>query len=69
MLKKWRHRKRCKTLAEICGEPVMKQYLEQCAGLDPGHIGDTPLISAGCIRLLYCQLSPLQHLDAEWGQV
>ena len=45
MLKKWRHRKRCKSLAEICGEPVMKQYLEQCGRLDPGHIGDTPLIS------------------------
>ena len=45
MLKKWRHRKRCRTLAGSCEDPVMSKYLEQCARLDPGNIADTPLIS------------------------
>jgi DNA polymerase-3 subunit epsilon len=68
MLKKWRHRKRCKNLAGNCVEPVMKQYLEQCARLDPGHIADTALISVD-LELTGLNPDSDQIISIGWTQV
>ena len=68
MLQRWRHRKRCRTLAGICDDAVMSQYLEQCARLDPGNIADTPLIS---VDLELTGLDPAsdQIISIGWTQV
>lgn len=46
MLQRWRHRRRCRRLANACRQPVLRSYLESCAGLDIGRIDQTPLIAA-----------------------
>ena len=68
MLKKWRHRKRCKALAGSCDEPVMSDYLAQCANLDPGHIADTPLISVD-LELTGLDPDTDQIISIGWTQV
>lgn len=60
MLKKWRHRKKCKNLASSCDEPVMVNYLEQCAEMSPGRIDSTPLIAADL---------ELTGLEPAWDQI
>jgi len=45
MLRRWRHRKRCASLAGKCTDPGLKRYLEASAKLDIDHIGNTPIIS------------------------
>lgn len=45
MLQRWRHGRRCHTLAKDCREPVLGAYLEACGSLDIDHIENTPLIS------------------------
>jgi DNA polymerase-3 subunit epsilon len=45
MFKRWRHKKRCCSLARQCSQPVLKQYLEDCAGLQVNDIQNTSLIS------------------------
>ena len=68
MLKKWRHRKRCRALAGTCEEPVMSQYLEQCARLDPGNIANTPLISVD-LELTGLDPDTDQIISIGWTQV
>lgn len=68
MLKRWRHRKRCRALAGGCEEPVMSQYLEQCAKLVPGHIADTPLISVD-LELTGLDPDADQIISIGWTQV
>ena len=46
MLKRWRHKKRCRNLASQCSQPVLKHYLEESAGLEIKDIQSTPLIAA-----------------------
>lgn len=46
MLQRWRHGRRCRKLAKSCSEPVLRDYLEACAELAVGHLGNTPLIAA-----------------------
>ena len=45
MFRRWRHKKRCRSLAAQCSQPVLKRYLQDCAGLEINNIGNTPLIS------------------------
>jgi DNA polymerase-3 subunit epsilon len=45
MLSRWRHKKRCSSLAGKCINPALKRYLEACGGLDTGNIVNTPIIS------------------------
>lgn len=45
MLRRWRFRKRCRSLAEGCREPSLAAYLSGCAELRPGDIADTPMIA------------------------
>ncbi len=45
MFRRWCHKKRCHRLATQCSQPVLKRYLEECAGIEINDIGDTPLIS------------------------
>ena len=68
MLKRWRHRKRCRALAGGCEKPVMSQYLEQCAKLVPGHIADTPLISVD-LELTGLDPDVDQIISIGWTQV
>ena len=46
MLRRWRHKKRCRNLASQCSQPVLKHYLEESAGLEIKDIHNTPLIAA-----------------------
>lgn len=46
MLRRWRHKKRCRNLASQCSQPLLKHYLEECAGLEINDIENTSLISA-----------------------
>jgi DNA polymerase-3 subunit epsilon len=47
MFRKWRYRRRCRTLAESSSQPVLARYLEgACAGLEAGDIRNVPLIAA-----------------------
>ena len=46
MLRRWRHKKRCRSLVSQCSQPVLKRYLEECTGLEVNDIQNTPLISA-----------------------
>jgi DNA polymerase-3 subunit epsilon len=46
MLRRWRHKKRCRNLASQCSQPMLKHYLEECAGLEINDIENTSLISA-----------------------
>jgi len=46
MLRRWRHKKRCRSLASQCSQPVLKHYLEESIGREINDIQDTPLISA-----------------------
>ena len=45
MFRRWRHKKRCHSLASQCRQPVLKRYLEECACPEVSHIRNTPLIS------------------------
>lgn len=45
MFRRWRHRKRCASLAGKCANSGLKRYLEACAELDIDHIENTPIIS------------------------
>lgn len=45
MLQRWHHGRRCRKLAQVCGVPQLRQYLESCSRLSPGHIANTPLIA------------------------
>ena len=46
MFRRWRHKKRCASLAGGCSQPVLKHYLEACAKLSIDDIQNTPLIAA-----------------------
>jgi DNA polymerase-3 subunit epsilon len=46
LLKRWRHKKLCRNLASKCSQPVLKHYLDECAGLEINDVQNTPLISA-----------------------
>lgn len=46
MLRRWRHKKRCASLAGRSRQPTLKNYLEICANLDIDTIANTPLIAA-----------------------
>jgi DNA polymerase-3 subunit epsilon len=45
LFRRWRHRKRCRSLAEQCSQGVLKRYLEDCAKLEIHDSQRTPLIS------------------------
>ncbi len=68
MLKRWRHRKRCRALSGTCDEAVMLHYLDECARLDPGHIADTPLISVD-LELTGLDPDTDQIISIGWTQV
>ena len=46
MLRRWRHKKRCRSLVSQCSQAVLKRYLEDCASLEIDDIQSTSLISA-----------------------
>lgn len=46
MLRRWRHKNRCGSLAGQCTQPALKRYLEGCASLEINDLPHTPLISA-----------------------
>ena len=46
MLRRWRHKNRCGSLASQCSQPALKRYLEECASLEINDLQHTPLISA-----------------------
>jgi len=46
MLRRWRHKKRCRSLVSQCSQPLLKRYLEEYASLEINDIQNTPLISA-----------------------
>lgn len=60
MIKKWRNRKRCRTLSEACSQPVLSSYLDACSSLAVADISNTPLIAADL---------ELTGLDAENNQI
>jgi len=46
MLRRWRHGRRCRRLAQDCSEPVLRGYLEACAKLHIDSVENTPMIAA-----------------------
>lgn len=46
MLRRWRFRKRCRSLAEGCREASLAHYLAGCAELRPTDVERTPMIAA-----------------------
>jgi len=44
-LQRWRHARRCRRLAQECGQAVLREYLESCSNLHVDHIENTPLIA------------------------
>lgn len=45
MLQRWRHGRRCRSLARASSQPVLSRYLESCARLEINQIDNTPLIA------------------------
>lgn len=68
MLRRWRHRKRCASLAAACRQPVLRNYLEACAGLDIDHIDNTPLIAVD-LELTGLEAAIHQIISIGWTQV
>lgn len=68
MFGRWRHRKRCKTLAAACSEPVLQNYLEQSAGLKPGSVVDTPMIAVD-LELTGLDASSNQIISVGWTHI
>lgn len=65
MFKKWRHRKRCRGLADGCKQPVMSAYLASCSVLQPGDIASTPMISVD-LELTGLDVSDNQIISIGW---
>lgn len=68
MFGRWRHRKRCKTLAAACSEPVLQNYLGQSAVLKPGSVADTPMIAVD-LELTGLDASSNQIISVGWTQI
>jgi DNA polymerase-3 subunit epsilon len=45
MLRRWRHRARCRALARRCRQDTLSEYLAACAALDVDTLANTPIIS------------------------
>jgi len=60
MISRWRHRKRCRTLAVQSTESSLTSYIDACADLSIDHLADTPLISVDL---------ELTGLDARQNQI
>ena len=45
MFRRWRLRRRCRTLAQQCRQTSLKSYIEECTGLHVDKLDNTPLIS------------------------
>lgn len=45
VLRRWNYRKRCRSLAGRCADPVLAGYLERGASLRPGRLDETPMIA------------------------
>ena len=68
MLRRWRHKKRCASLAGKCNVPVLKNYLEACSGLDVDHIENTPVIAVD-LELTGLQAASSQIISIGWTLV
>ena len=68
MLRRWRYRKRCRDLAERCGEPVLARYLEQGASLRPGDVAGTPMIAVD-LELTGLDAASNQIISVGWTHI
>jgi DNA polymerase-3 subunit epsilon len=58
MFQRWRLRRRCRTLAQKCGQGTLKSYIEDCGRLQIDKLGNTPLIA---VDLELTGLDPKQN--------
>jgi DNA polymerase-3 subunit epsilon len=68
VLRKWRHKKRCRAAAGRCREAVLQRYLTACATLDTASIDDTPLISVD-LELTGLDANTNQIVALGWTQI
>ena len=68
MFKQWRLRRRCRALAENCGQIELKKYLEDCASTQVDSIANTPLIAVD-LELTGLDASQNQIIAIGWTHI
>jgi DNA polymerase-3 subunit epsilon len=68
MLRRWRFRKRCRSLAGRCPESALSGYLERCTAMHPRDVADTPLIAVD-LELTGLDASKDHIISVGWTQI
>lgn len=68
VIQRWRHGRRCRKLARQCQQPVLREYLETCSGLDIDDIQNTPLIAVD-LELTGLDKSEDRIIAIGWTQI